>query len=370
MAAPAPAGAGSVAKEKRRKEIYTYEAPWPLFGLASSQHPSFPFRFAVGSFVEEYSNKVHIIQLDDEKGEFAVTATFDHPYPTTKILWAPEAAAKEKDLLATTGDYLRLWRMSSEDVKLECLLNNVSADRDGRRRGWASGGHAACCWGTLPRAAAMRRHASIRQAQSHHPARLPNHLSSPVPHARGVAAQNKNSEYCAPLTSFDWNTLDPSLVGTSSIDTTCTIWDLNVRKVRTQLIAHDKEVYDIAWTRHRDIFATVGADGSLRMFDLRSLEHSTIMYETPAATPLLRLTWNRQDNNYCATFMQVRPLACCASARMLCLCSRASLTPLHGRVLSPNHHPSPPPSQRDTAPRAGCAEDGGVGHPHAVRAGG
>jgi WD40 repeat protein len=71
--------------------------------------------------------------------------------------------------------------------------------------------------------------------------------------------------------------LDPNIVGTSSIDTTCTIWDLSQRKVKIQLIAHDKEVYDIAWARSKDIFATVGADGSLRMFDLRSMEHSTIM---------------------------------------------------------------------------------------------
>jgi WD repeat-containing protein 68 len=117
--------------------------------------------------------------------------------------------------------------------------------------------------------------------------------------------QNKNSEYCAPLTSFDWNNFDQNVIGTSSIDTTCTIWDLAARKVKTQLIAHDKEVYDIAWARGKDVFATVGADGSLRMFDLRSLEHSTIMYESsPASTPLLRLAWNKLDNNFIATFCQ------------------------------------------------------------------
>ena len=40
--------------------------------------------------------------------------------------------------------------------------------------------------------------------------------------------QNKNSDFCAPLTSFDWNEVDPNLLGTSSIDTTCTIWGLEV----------------------------------------------------------------------------------------------------------------------------------------------
>ena len=54
--------------------------------------------------------------------------------------------------------------------------------------------------------------------------------------------------------------------------------------VKTQLIAHDKEVYDISFSRGvsgRDQFASVGADGSVRMFDLRALEHSTIIFEWP-----------------------------------------------------------------------------------------
>ena len=32
--------------------------------------------------------------------------------------------------------------------------------------------------------------------------------------------------FSAPLTSFDWNEVDPNLLGTSSIDTTCTVWGL------------------------------------------------------------------------------------------------------------------------------------------------
>lgn len=49
------------------------------------------------------------------------------------------------------------------------------------------------------------------------------------------------------------------------------------------------------------MFASVGADGSVRMFDLRHLEHSTIIYEDPQHRPLLRLAWNRQDPSYLAT---------------------------------------------------------------------
>lgn len=87
--------------------------------------------------------------------------------------------------------------------------------------------------------------------------------------------QNKNSDFCAPLTSFDWNEVEPNLIGTSSIDTTCTIWGLETGQmlgrvnvvsghVKTQLIAHDKEVFDIAFSRAgggRDMFASVGESG-------------------------------------------------------------------------------------------------------------
>jgi WD repeat-containing protein 68 len=49
---------------------------------------------------------------------------------------------------------------------------------------------------------------------------------------------------------------------------------------KTQLIAHDKEVYDVRFCANSvDVFVSCGADGSVRMFDLRSLEHSTIIYE-------------------------------------------------------------------------------------------
>jgi len=50
---------------------------------------------------------------------------------------------------------------------------------------------------------------------------------------------------------------------------TCLIISLVQRGVvDTQLIAHDKEVYDIAWGGV-GVFASVSADGSVRVFDLR-----------------------------------------------------------------------------------------------------
>lgn len=121
--------------------------------------------------------------------------------------------------------------------------------------------------------------------------------------AQRCALINKSkSEFMAPLTSFDWNKTDPSLVITSSVDTTCTIWDINRSVAKTQLIAHDNEVYDVSFVANSvDVFSSVGADGSVRIFDLRSLDHSTIIYEPVDPVPLLRIEANPYDKNILAT---------------------------------------------------------------------
>jgi DDB1- and CUL4-associated factor 7 len=69
-----------------------------------------------------------------------------------------------------------------------------------------------------------------------------------------------------------------SLIVTTSIDTTCAVWNLDTSRAMTQLTVHDHKVYDIAWLFNpTDMFVSVGVYGSLRAFDLRSLEHSTIL---------------------------------------------------------------------------------------------
>jgi WD repeat-containing protein 68 len=299
----------------KRKEIYTYEAPWITYTMSWCRRPEQQNRFkiAVGSYVEEYNNGFEIIQLKDQSlktanGEapaytsgtgtdeeehcvgFEKLHEFVHPYPATKVMFAPPSTSSstsgdkadggslggsstissssaggggntvqnenkgagggqgghtDRDLLITTGDYMRLWAVETEN------------DPDGRG------------------------------------------ISTVV--NLGVLNNNKHVEYCAPLTSFDWNEVDPSIVACCSIDTTCTIWDVETMSPKTQLIAHDKEVYDLAFACGKDIFGTVGADASLRVFDLRSLEHSTILYESPDLSPLLKIIWNKQNPNYLAT---------------------------------------------------------------------
>ena len=232
----------------KKKEIYNYYSKHLVYGMGWSSRKDHSFRLALGSFIEDYANQVEIIELVEdpatEDWKFQKVGAFDHPYPTTKIMWRPDPQGVAKDQVATTGDYLRLWDVGENGITEAHVFNN-----------------------------------------------------------------NKDTEYCAPLTSFDWCDTDPSLVVTSSIDTTATVWDLETMRTKTQIIAHDKEAFDVAFRpQGPHIFATCGNDGSLRIFDRRDMEHSHIVYETEAAAqgggdlgPLLRLGWNKQDPNYIAT---------------------------------------------------------------------
>lgn len=240
------ANSGIVAEQKS-SEIYTYDAPWHIYSMNWSVRRDKKYRLAIASLLEQYSNRVEIVQLDDSTGEIQSdpNLSFEHPYPPTKVMFVPDRECVRPDLLATSSDFLRIWRIAddSSGVTVKSVLN-----------------------------------------------------------------ANTNSEYCAPLTSFDWNEADPRRIGTSSIDTTCTIWDIEREAVDTQLIAHDKEVYDIAWGGV-GVFASVSSDGSVRVFDLRDKEHSTIIYESsdPVETPLVRLGWNKQDPRYMATLIMDSP---------------------------------------------------------------
>mmetsp|Transcript_32204 Transcript_32204/g.68518 ORF Transcript_32204/g.68518 Transcript_32204/m.68518 type:complete len:348 (+) Transcript_32204:143-1186(+) len=223
---------------------YVYETPWPSYSLAWSARPDPRFRFAVGSCIEHEANRIQVIELNEETNCLEATAEVEHPFPPTKLMWRPddgcESTRSKPDLLASSSTTLNVWKLEEGQVKLAAKLAN-------------------------PR---------TQQGQSGH---LP------------------------PLTSFDWSNVSPHKIGTSSVDTTCTIWNLEKQKIETQLIAHDKAVYDIAFAQVDTLFASVGADGSVRLFDQRNLDHSTIIYETSPPTPLLRLAWNKINTNHIAT---------------------------------------------------------------------
>jgi WD repeat-containing protein 68 len=136
--------------------------------------------------------------------------------------------------------------------------------------------------------------------------------------------------------------VQPSLIITSSIDTTCTIWDIPTLTAKTQLIAHDKEVYDVRFCANSvDVFVSCGADGSVRMFDLRSLEHSTIIYEPSE---------KQQDKN-CKLSSNHRQFGACHEIDFLAaqLADPLSASPTRGSSSGMQSLPFPPPLLRIAA---------------------
>lgn len=106
-----------------------------------------------------------------------------------------------------------------------------------------------------------------------------------------------------PITSFDFNLANNTDIIQSCIDTTCTVYDITKQKIKTQLIAHDDLVLDVKYLnnnnnkKNAELFMTCGNDGSLRLFDLRTLDHSSILYEDAQKRPLLNLEVNPLDSN-------------------------------------------------------------------------
>ncbi|KAF5370870.1 hypothetical protein D9758_002077 [Tetrapyrgos nigripes] len=297
-----PSGAGPV-----------YALDWCKTTPPGQQRTRSAFRLGIGSFCENYQNRIAIIGLQDERvlveddytdyPDFVTLCEAPHNYPVTSLQWQPASAASfawtqragTSELLATTGDALRIWDYVGDG---QAAMSNYV----GRQA--TSTGHSL----SMKTALSGVRSAFFLGVQAI--------LSVPQQQSKG-----QNQSNGAPITNFSWNEKMPSLIVTASIDTTCTVWNIDTSTAVTQLIAHDREVYDVAWLPgSTDIFVSVGADGSLRAFDLRSLEHSTILYETPApknvpppsstpsttarppTSPLLRIAFNPSDSNYMSTF--------------------------------------------------------------------
>ncbi|KAG1708402.1 hypothetical protein DVH05_025080 [Phytophthora capsici] len=222
------------------RPFITYPTRDRLYGLCWRPDVS-SLRIAASTFIPgEYANKIEIFHPAANQKEVVSALEIDHPYPPTKIMWSPASLNSHVELLATTADFLRLWTISDSSIEL---------------------------------------------------------------HSRFTEKKN-NNDACAPLTSFDWNELEPNIIGTSSTGTTCAIWDINQpASPLNRIVTHDTEVYDIAFSSSDPKkFSAVGGDGSLRLFDLRSLDGSIITYIHPDATPLLRLAWNKRDDRFIATF--------------------------------------------------------------------
>ncbi|SMN21555.1 similar to Saccharomyces cerevisiae YPL247C Putative protein of unknown function [Maudiozyma saulgeensis] len=250
-----------------RNIVCEWESPAPLYAMDWSMDDL----ICLGSYKEDSRNKLQIIrsadQLNwDKVSECATT------YPVSKVQWLPNNLRPRQ--LATCSDSLRIWSLNDSDGSLQEQIN-LSLCKYNKQHG--------------------------------------NSLDT-----SSTDSTNKILGGLPPITSFDWNPIETNLIISCSIDTTCIVWDLNSSNfVKTQLIAHDSEVYDVRFlTKSTQIFASCGGDGSVRIFDLRSLAHSTIIYEPTANAEhpnlddptlqnhaLLRLEPSPSDPNILATFV-------------------------------------------------------------------
>ena len=94
--------------------------------------PRSAFRLGIASFTEDYRNRIAIVGLQDERvlvednypdySDFVTLAEAHHGYPATSLQWQPSSAPSfawsqksvATELLATTGDALRVWEYMTD----------------------------------------------------------------------------------------------------------------------------------------------------------------------------------------------------------------------------------------------------------------
>lgn len=245
--------------------LHTSPSPAPSLYRSSHYDSVYPIYYcdwastdrslvALSSYREDMYNRIQVIHGFPEKDEqeeeflnFFRMAETTVNYPVSKLQWDPSIETSTIPRLATSSECLRIYEA-----------------RDNR--------------------------STTGKPQLVEKATLAN-------------GKTKDLNELPPLTSFDWCKCDSSQIITSSLDTTCTLWDVTKGVAKTQLIAHDSEVFDVQFLHgNKHIFASCGNDGSMRVFDLRSLDHSTIVYEPQPMqmNPLLRLSASNYNANQVA----------------------------------------------------------------------
>ncbi|QLG70734.1 hypothetical protein HG535_0A06760 [Zygotorulaspora mrakii] len=244
--------------------VCEYEANYPLFAVDWSLGDYVCF----GSYLEGNKNRLQVIKTDDlltwdKVAECSVT------FPVSNIQWQPGGTHSSK--FATCSDSLRIWNMNEEDNTLQERIN-LSVCKYNKQQNV----NAVAAASTTSATGAPSTSTSALKSSP---------KNSNINDSQGTTAGHLSLlGELPPITSFHWNPIDTNLLISCSIDTTCIVWDLQSSTyVKTQLIAHDSEVFDVRFlTQSTQLFASCGGDGSVRVFDLRCLAHSTIIYEPNA----------------------------------------------------------------------------------------
>ena len=265
-------GAAATAPIVASEYTSSYTSHYPLYGADwSTTKDQRHAKIALSSYREDSTNKLEILYgspqyIDDDNNasdivsssdvvanSWSLTKRHDYTvkYPITRLQWDPALSIINTDVerLATTSECLRIYEVLKQD---ECDFHGTNSNYINNNNSFTNLNTATTAAGKLVEKTALTN------------------------------SKSKNLNQLPPMTSFDWNRFDPNNLITCSIDTTCTVWNLTKETfvAKTQLIAHDSEVYDVKYIYgDTNVFASCSSDGSVRLFDLRNLDQSTIIYE-------------------------------------------------------------------------------------------
>ncbi|KAM7453924.1 hypothetical protein BLSTO_05325 [Blastocystis sp. subtype 1] len=214
------------------KSVVNYTTPWDIYGIDWCEYDKEESiqRLLISSYKYDYCNKLQVLQFDEESSTIKTLHEIDAIYPPTKVMWAPSPYSYHTDVFAFSGDYIRIYRL------------------DG---------------------------------------------NSSVPIVDAILNKDNSPDRCSPVSSFDWSPFNTNIIAATCLDSVCTIWDIDAQQPISKVKAHSKEIYDIAFSQNNsNTFITCGEDGSIRLFDIRSIDQYSIVHQNSPATPILRMAWN------------------------------------------------------------------------------
>lgn len=191
----------SASSPTRNHRLFT-SSTVPIYSFDWSPHSAHFCSLAVGTFVtqqplssDSFRNQVQLATLTDPQvTDFQSNSPAIIPvdYPITKVQFSPHRHGDFGELFGVAGDGLRIYRSGHTDLVAKLVPAQIS---------------------TSPTASAT---ASRRPSDA-------NIITS-----TGATGSGNSRNSPAPITSFDWNRIDPNLLVTSSYDTTCAVWNLDV----------------------------------------------------------------------------------------------------------------------------------------------
>jgi WD repeat-containing protein 68 len=226
------------AVRKNGQGLFVHSAEHPVYAMSWSVRLDAGPRLAVGSFVEQYRNKVLILRLNEEGGTLDqdAMASFEHPYPPTHTAFVPSGSSSRPDLLATSADVIRIWKLRSHEEQPTVM-------------------------------SALLKDTALRPTGA--------------------------------VTCFDWNDLDLGRIASGSTNGILTSWDVERSAVSKRVKVHDGDVFDCQWGA-ADVVTSCSSDASVRLLDLRDEENCTVLFESARKSPVVRLDWNKMDPRFMA----------------------------------------------------------------------